>query len=271
MNVGILHKAFRETIGVTIALALGLCVMEVLFVYALSTFFEEMTGPLLQMPFVRRLVAAFLGVDAGQEIGPMLLVSLAWVHPVILSLLLAHALIVCTRVPSGEIDRGTIDLILSVPATRTNLYVMETMVWLFTGLTVVTAALIGNLAASAALRASSMGPIAHRALVALNLYALYVSAGGIAWFASSICDRRGRAIAIAFTVLIASLFIHILSAFNATMKSIAFLSVFEYHRPIHILQSSASGVRDMLILLAIGFLFWLAGLAVFTRRDIPAL
>jgi len=256
---------------VTIALALGLCVTEVLFVFALSTFFQDMIGTFLQVPFVRKLVAVLLGVDVNGDIGPMLLMSLAWVHPLVLSLAFAHALIVCTRVPAGEIDRSTIDLILSVPASRTELYCSETIVWLLTGLMVIACGFIGNVVASVAMQTSEMGTIGSRALVALNLYALYLAAGGIAWFASSICDRRGRAVAIAFGILIASLLIHILAAFNAKLKSIAFLSLFEYHRPIFILQGHATALHDMGILLLVGISFWLAGLLLFARRDIPAL
>lgn len=268
LNAGIISKAIRETAAVTVAIGIGLGLMEVLFILSLSTFSQEMADSFLQIPFVRRMMAAFLGIESADTLGPMMIMSIAWVHPVVLSLLFAHCVIVCTRIPAGEIDRGTVDVLLSLPVTRRAVYLSETTVWMLAGLLITAIAALANICTTLWLHLDYAGLMSRRLLVGLNLYALYLAAGGIAWFASSICDRRGRAIAIAFGVLVSSLLLNVLAGFNATVKALSVVSILKYYRPVFIIQGTADTGLDIAVLLAVGFVFWLAGLVIFARRDI---
>ena len=59
--------------------------------------------------------------------------SIGWVHPVVLAITWVDAIIATTRVPAAEVDRGTIDVLLGLPISRFNLFASETLVWLASG------------------------------------------------------------------------------------------------------------------------------------------
>ena len=53
-------------------------------------------------------------------------------------------IVLCTRMPAGEIDRGTIDVLLSLPVSRRAVYWSESIVWLITGVLILVMGLIGH-------------------------------------------------------------------------------------------------------------------------------
>ncbi len=115
MNRGLLIKSLREVWIATVLFAFALMVLEAIFAYVLPTFADQFSTVLLQLEFVQRMVQALLGTDIGDQISPAVFSSIAWAHPVVLTIVWAHAIIFCTRVPAGEIDRGTIDLLFGLP------------------------------------------------------------------------------------------------------------------------------------------------------------
>jgi hypothetical protein len=74
----------------------------------------------------------------------------------------------------------------------------------------------------------------------------------------------------AFAILMASLFLSSMSAFNALVKTVSVLSLLNYYRPYGILQGQTSPLGDMIVLLGLGLGLWICGLTVFIRRDIRA-
>src|SRR5688572_6278691 len=109
-----------------------------LLTFVLPRVQEGINDVLLRLPFVKSLIAALLGIDVEGELTAQLMQSILWVHPVVLALIWAHEIILCTRVPAGEIDRGTVDLLLGLPVSRFKVYVAETLVWLMSGVVVLT-------------------------------------------------------------------------------------------------------------------------------------
>ena len=66
---------------------------------------------LATLPFVRKFLQALLGEDSARTINAQTVQSIIWVHPTVLALLWAQEIVFCTRLPAGEIDRGTIDVL----------------------------------------------------------------------------------------------------------------------------------------------------------------
>src|SRR5437868_11033489 len=130
MNRGITRKAARELLPITLLMGLIALLVESVLAYVLPTFSRQFSSQILRLEFIRTLVKAMLGADLGEALQPQLFASIAWVHPVVLALVWAHAIICCTRVPAGEVDRGTIDVLLGLPVSRWSLYVSETLVWI---------------------------------------------------------------------------------------------------------------------------------------------
>jgi ABC-type transport system involved in multi-copper enzyme maturation permease subunit len=193
---------------------------------------------------------------------------MAWVHPVPLALVWAHAIFSCTRVPAGEVDRGTADVLLSLPVSRWDVFLAETLVWLGCGAAILAAALGGNLLGSLGLPSAQRPELPRLLIVLLNLFCLYWAVGGFTALVSSFSSRRGRAMTLVFLVLLALFLLNYLAQFWQPLEKIAFLSPLHYHRPVETLSGGAWPWKDIAILLGAGAVMWIAGGAVFARRDL---
>src|SRR6266568_9170654 len=145
MNRGLIIRAFRESWPTTLVLGLVLLGVEAALAFVLPKFSGQMSQEWLQMDFARGIMQAMLGTELSDRIGPQMFQSMAWVHPVPLALIWAHAILSCTRVPAGEVDRGAADVLLSLPVSRWEVFISETIMWLGSGAGLLTAALAGNL------------------------------------------------------------------------------------------------------------------------------
>lgn len=272
MNRGLLLKAVRELVPPTLLLGLAIMVVEIVLAYVLPTLQRQIPTQMLQIPFVRTILQAILGAQLSGPIGPDILSAICWVHPVVLALLAAHAIISCTRVPAGEVDRGTIDVLLSLPVSRTGLFVSDTAVWMLSGLVMLGLALVGNAIGATWALAPELRPSAPKlAYIALNLLSLYFAAGGLAWLASALSDRRGWAMGVVFAILLASFLINFLAEFWTPAKQVSFLSVLTYYRPLYILRDGTPRWSDIAILAGAGGALWAAAGVVFHRRDLSTL
>jgi ABC-2 type transport system permease protein len=260
-------RAWREIWPTTLVLGVILAGAEGVLAFILPKFGSQFGQLWLQMEFARGIMQAMLGTET-VEIGPQMFQSIAWVHPVPLALIWAHALLCCTRVPAGEVDRGTADILLGLPVSRWEVFFSETAVWLGAGSLILVATLAGNLLGGLALPSEQRPQFPRLLIILLNLYALYAAVGGLTWLISSLSDRRGKAITIVFVILLALFLLNYLAQFWQPLSKFVFLSPLHFHRPTSVLATGIWPVRDIAVLLAAGCVFWIAGGVVFARRDL---
>ncbi|SRR6266478_3706070 len=268
MNRGLIIRAFRESWPTTLVLGLVLLCVEAALAFVLPKFTGQMSQEWLQMDFARGIMQAMLGTELADRIGPQMFQSMAWVHPVPLALTWAHAIVFCTRVPAGEVDRGTADVLLSLPVSRWELYISETVAWLVSGSALLTAGLAGNLFGGLGLPPDQRPQLSRVMIVLLNFFCLYSAVGGFACLVSSWGNRRGRAMTIVFLVLLALFLLNYLAQFWRPLEKFVSLSPLHYHRPVKVLSSGAWPWKDVVVLMGAGTVMWLAGGIVFTRRDL---
>jgi ABC-2 type transport system permease protein len=272
MNRGILLKSAREVLPVTLLLGGLLMLMQGVLAYVLPTFSAQFSSQMLRVEFLRNVIQAMLGTDLAEGVGPQLFVAIAWVHPVVLALVWAHAIIVCTRVPAGEVDRGTIDVLLGLPVSRWGLYLSETVGWLVSGIVLLVLGAAGNAVGTLLVADTSLRPEPPRvALVVINQLCLYLAVGAAAWLASSLSDRRGRAIGVVFVVVVASFLLNYLAQFWEPARRAAPFGLLRYYRPLLILRDGALPARDAIVLGSVAILLWLSGGLIFARRDLATL
>lgn len=268
MNRGLIIKAVREVWPATVLFGLALAGFEALLASIIPTIFAEYSSHLLKIEFVQTFLKGLLGTEIGSALGPDAISSFAWVHPIVLALLWAHEITICTRVPAGEVDRGTIDMLLALPVSRTKLYVCESVVWLGAGLCVVMMGLAGNWIGGRFTAPEFRSAPGQLIMVIANMYCLYIAVGGVACLVSTLSDHRGRAVGVVFGIVLVSFLLNFLAQFWGPAKALSFLSVLNYYRPLAIVRDAGWPVRDMLVLTACGAAFWLAGAIIFARRDI---
>ena len=107
---GLFTKTFLEVWLTTLLFGFSLLTVEALLTYILPQFQEGLGGFFTEIPFLKSMFTALLGTELGDELTARTMQAFLWVHPVVLALVWSHEITVCTRVPAGEIDRGTIDV-----------------------------------------------------------------------------------------------------------------------------------------------------------------
>jgi len=265
---GLFAKTTREVWFTTALFSVALMVVMALLTYVLPQIQEGLSKVIARLPFVRTLFSALLGSEAGDEITAQTMQAVLWVHPTVLAIVWAHEIIFCTRMPAGEIDRGTIDVLLGLPVSRRAVYLCESAVWLVSGLVILSMGLTGHLLAAPVLRAGMRPELSRVAMVMANLFCVYVSVGGTAFLISALSDRRGRAIAAVFALLLASFLLNFVAQFWEPAGQVAFLGVMDYYQPAGILRSGELPTRDMAVLLITGGIAWVLGGEVMARRSI---
>lgn len=269
MNKGLVLRAIRETWATTLVIGLALSLIAGVLNFALPRFQQQFMGGAVRPPaFIERVRSAVLGTETA-GMGPMeIATSIAWSHPVVLALLWAHAIIVCTRVPAGEIERGTIDVLLGLPVTRRQLYLSESIVWLVSLVLLLCAAWTGSLIGGSFVSASLRPPPGRVGILLLNLLAMIASVGALASLASTLSDRRGRAVLTVLIFVVGSFLLNYLTLVWPETKNLARLSLLNYYRPVFTLQSGEWPWKDLAILLAGAAALWVAGGVVMERRDL---
>jgi len=265
---GLLEKTLRETWRVVLLSSLGLALAMAFFVRILPQFQEGLSDIVGQVPFLRTLLSGMMGVDVSDGIAPGMLLVVAWSHPIVLSIVWGLEVVLGTRVPAGEIESGTIDVLLGWPASRSAIHAAETIVWLASGVCLVGCGLLGFQIGAATLPAEIRPPTSRTLLTVLNLLAVYVAVGGTVQCIAAACDRRGKAMGLAVAFLLASFLVQFLSTLWEPARRVAAVSFAHYYRPAQTMLGGATPWVDILVLLVWGGLFWGAGLLVWRRRSV---
>lgn len=271
MSLALFRKTLRDSWLLLTISALGIAIFEILMIQA---FHYTVKNP--SMYFMRnipdvaaRFVNILAGADVRRLITPTGLMSIGFAHPVVQILVWAFTTSFTTRVMVGEIDRGTADLLLTLPISRPRIYMTVTWVWIFAGIVLCSAPVLGTIYAQ---EHYGRGPFDMPRLikVSTNLLALYLAGGGVGMMISALTSRRGQAIGLIVGFLVASFVANFLSAIWETAKPLAKFGIFEYFKPLPTIDTGNWPTRDLTILGFAAFAAWLVGLIVFTRRDIRA-
>lgn len=265
---GLVNKTVHEVWLMTLLFGCALLGIMALLTYVLPQFQEGMSEVFDQIPFAKSFIAALLGTELGAELSARTMQVLLWVHPTVLALLWAHAIVFCTRLPAGEIDRGTIDFLLGLPASRRAVYYGEVAVWLVAGLFILAMGVLGHRLTSWAMPVETRPTLGDVLPVITNLYCVYLAVGGIAMLVSASSNHRGRAVGVAFAIVVASFLLNFITQFWKPAQPIACASVMEYYRPAEILESGAFPAQDVATLLCVGGIAIVTGGEIVARRSI---
>lgn len=232
--------------------------------------------------------------------------SVELLHPVVVILCSLWAVSRAAAAVSGELDRGTMELLLSQPVPRNRLILAHFLVDLLvipvlcgcvvmgtqTGLALVGPfdvdySILSKLPPNAR-RFVKPGPptldvSAHRQwLATLNLAALVFALSGVTMFVSSLGRNRGHAMAIAGFVTVAMFVANVVGQLWDSVAFVRPATVFFYYQPQKIwlhhdwsadLGEAIGGgpkVIGVAVLCGVGLSGYLLALRVFTRRDLPA-
>ncbi len=272
MNLALLRKTFRDYRTLLLIVMIGMVVFEIFAVRMILEGAKDLAllKQWIERPFLQTILRLALGADISKDLSPSTLAVFGLAHPLIYTMSWALLLTIATGVTVGEMQRGTADLLLTLPVSRASVYCTTSIVWIVAAAIASIAPYIGMLIGEQCFPLGEPLRYAGMRAVAVTYFTMCVSIGCVTMLVSSFASRRGTAIAIVLSMLLVSDFINLLSQLWPPMQKIAFIGFLYYYRPLPVLLSAELPWYDLSVLLGIGALAWAAGLIHFTRRDIPA-
>ena len=272
MNLALWKKAVSDAwlpLAVSSALLILFCW---LFVWLMSFFDVGAWGSLLNL--MPNFIQPMLGVPLAKLASPAGQLSILFTHVVTILVCVGWAVGRGSDSISGEIGRGTMDLLLSLPVWRISVMAAPAVV-----ATVGAAVLAGSVLAGMGVgllcvRFHNPPPFAQFLPGAANLFAMTFCFTGIATFLSSWNRDRWRTISLAGGVFVLSMILMFVARIwhgGWWLGCFSFLSLFQ---PQEIILAPKPdiwpGFRYDVLLVLIGLLAYAMAAVVFWRRDIPA-
>jgi ABC-2 type transport system permease protein len=265
---GLLEKALREMGIVVVLTCLGLGLVVGLFVQILPQFYEGLNALVTEVPLLQMIMSGMMGMDASQGLAPQMLLVVVWSHPTVLAIVWGFLVVLGSRVPAAEIERGTVDVLLGWPVARSTVYLAEVILSLASGVLLLACAFSGYVVSMSTLPADLQPDLGNTLLILVNLLALYVAVGGMVQCISAACDRRGKAMGIAVALLVATHLLGFLSNLWEPAERLAFASLVTYYQPAQVMLGGELPWTDVLVLLLVGGALWTLGGVVWSRRSV---
>ncbi len=194
-----------------------------------------------------------------------------WNHPFVLLLFALWAIARGSVAVAGEIERGTMDLVLSRPIDRSAFLASQVLTGV-AGLVVMAAAMMaGNLVGSHYNTLISPASAATLTKPALNLVAFGWAIFGYTFLLSTLDIVRWRPNLIASVATLAGFIALVLASIpQLEMKWLEKFSIFKAYNPVEVVVKGETLAFNAGLLGGIGLIGVVIGFVVFAQRDLPA-
>ena len=265
MNLTLLRHTWRsqrtKLAIVSIALAAWGFFLPVIYARFGSRFTSLMNSGMLPAQFAR-----FAGGDVFSLPGS---IALGFIHPIAIILTSVFAVGFSASAVAGERQRGTLEVVLSRPVSRTRFYLTLLMAS-FGFIAIAIAALLAG-SVSGATYAGVVKELAFRnlPLLWLNGVLLFGAFGAIALAASISFNRLTPALGVALGIVIGMYVLEVLGSLWPAAEKVQPYSLFHYLKPRAILTGSPAPI-DLVVLSSAILIAMAWALVVFPRRDLAA-
>lgn len=201
-------------------------------------------------------------------LGPADMLAFGWNHPIALAVGGAVAIVLAARAVAGEIEAGTLELVLSQPISRSR-YFLGQATFAIAGLAAMT--LAGALATLLGQRVLGLDALSPRTLVsvAVNFCLLQIAWFGVTVLLSVFGREAGRVAFSGFIVALLSYLIQVVAGLWPAAASLLPYAPNAYYDPRVILKSGALPAKSVAVLGGLAIASALFALLRFRRRDIP--
>ncbi len=293
MTGALVRKLFRDVRLALIVIALLLAAFQCLWAKVIERISGEILPAFSQLNLSVDLIRSVIFKGPGQIIQTLMggesihmeraqdMLSIGYVHPLTLTILCIWAIGRASGAVAGEIDRGTMELLLAQPLPRRRVlwahFVVDLMVipilclslwagtWLGTWLVGLLQTGRGNMA---------VDPLAFGPGL-LNVAALVFAVSGYTIWLSAAGRFRGRVLGLAVLLTLVQFLINLIGQLWDVAAPLRPYTVFYYYQPQQIiLRADWAGDwevwKRLAILATVGLAGYLGALWTFTRRDLPA-
>lgn len=268
-NHAIFLKTLKDSIVSLILCAVSIIAFQVIFVWAMLNMGTDMLQFVSKVPFLTKIFEMSFGIKVDGEVSVSILFAVCFTHAIVLALAWGTVIAISTRISVGEVERGTADLLLTLPVSRSEAYTSASSVWLLAAFVLSFCPLPGTWLALQIFETEEAVAISRYIAPACNFLALNVAVGGLASLIATCVDRRSIAMGSIVGFLLVSMVLNFVEPFIKTLDMISFVGVMHYFRPVDVVRANEWPVGNIVVLLAIGIVAWVVSLFVFIRRDIP--
>jgi ABC-2 type transport system permease protein len=273
MNRALWIKAFHESKWLLLGCVLLMFVFQWLRVWIISQIKVAHVRKILS-DYVPEFVQKLLPVSIEELASTSGRIAIGYEEPILLVVLVIWAVGRASDSVSGEIGRGTMEMLLAQPVRRVHLLNVHTVVTLM-GIVILAAwAWLGTVVGIATVELEE--PVQARTFLpaAANLMCLGILVAGVTAMFSAIDQNRGRTIGIAVGLFMFQLIIKIVGRTADQFDWLRYATVLTAFEPQVLSRSAGAPTSTILLynglLLGLAAVFYLVAVAVFCRRDIPA-
>jgi len=209
------------------------------------------------------------------EVGtPVGRVALAFVDPVVVLAATVWGITRGSDAVSGQLERGTMEMVLSAPVRRAALFVTQALA------TTVAAAILCGVLFASVWTAVAMGPWAGQVdplrflAPAANVFGLMVCVAGLASAVSAADSYRWRTVGILCGFYVFSLLAKLVGRLSRSFPWVGYLSFLGAYEPQRLVGEPAEAWQLLAsydaVLLGLGLAAYAVGAVIFARRDLPA-
>ncbi|MHC4117312.1 MAG: ABC transporter permease subunit [Planctomycetota bacterium] len=229
---------------------------------------ERVKALLQYIDMLPSFLKAFIGGDILQVGNIAALIAIGYQDPLVLLLYMLFAVGVPTALLAGEVQRGTMELILSRQTTKTHVYICAGLITVVGMYALVIVMFSGTVAATRLYDFEQEVPLYAFFKLAVVGGMLASAVGGIALL-SAACFRRGLAVSITVAYLVVSYFMSIIADWWPRMKWLEPATIFNYVDGPEIFGKPGWPIGDMCVLLSLLAVSTVLGGIIWSRRDLP--
>lgn len=261
-----MHTLSAHRIGL-LAVSVGLFLMSLIIVYTFDAFggldvladlFESLPAPM----------TAMFRAQGGFGTSITSYIALDYRHPVYIIAGLAFVLSVSGGASAREIERGTVLMLLASPIPRWRYLAAKVGVLVLGTVVIVTMSWLGSMAGSLLTGLADDVEGGTLLLAQVNELSVLLAAGGIAMLLSAVSSDGGRTVSLAAGILTVMYFLDFVGAIWGPAEPLAPLSIFYYLDPLAVAADGSGLLFDVLVLLGVALVGFVAALVLFQRRDI---
>jgi ABC-2 type transport system permease protein len=212
-------------------------------------------------------VKTTLGGDLLQSGNVSVLILIGYQHPLVLFLYMLFAVGVPTTLLTGEVQKGTMELILSRSATKTQVYVCACMLTLAGMLALVLVMFLGTVAATHVYDFGQPIPLDLFFRIAVNGGFVAGAAGSVALLAAGALAGRNRAVGATVAFLVLDYFAWIVAQWWPKLSFLKPATLFYYSSSTKLAHGWPLG--DMGVLMFLILAGSILGGVIWQRRDLP--
>jgi ABC-2 type transport system permease protein len=196
------------------------------------------------------------------------LIAIGYQHPLVLTLYMLFAVGVPTGLLAGEVQKGTMELILSRHVTKTQVYICAGLITITGMFALVLVMFCGTVFATSMYEFGQDVPLYSFFKAAINGGILASAAGGIALLAAA-CFQRNTAVWLTVAYLIVNYFVSVIAEWWPRMKWLYPTTIFYYVDGKKIFSEAGWPLGDIFVLVSILVVSTLLGGVIWSRRDLP--